>query len=130
MAPFPFRPHRINTNIEIKVRLQENNPENIFEDEVIATAINVSKGGACLIFPRIFINGVHLFFSTLRDDTHSLVLHYADNESNSKEEFTISAQSVWMDSIDREDGPGFKVGVRFTNQQNTLYDSLKKSFPW
>lgn len=109
------------------MRLQENKPTRILKDEIIATTINVSRSGACLILPKIFLNGVHLFFSTLRDDTHSLILHYGVNNPDPDKDFTVNAQSIWMDSLDSEEEGGFKVGVRFTDRQDDLYKSLKKS---
>lgn len=126
MALFPIRLNRIKTNFEVLVHLQENNPRNVLNDNLVATAVNVSKGGACLIFPKIFLNGVHLFFSTLRNDTHTLILRCTNSTQETNGGYTILAQSVWMDSHDMDDGPAFKVGVRFIEKQKDLYDSLKK----
>ncbi len=128
MAAFPLRQNRINTDLELKVRLKENSQDKILKGEVSATVINISKGGACLVLPQILIDRTHLFFSTLRSDahtTHTLVLE-ASQEAELELEFPIYAKSIWMDSNPHDSRVVFKVGIQFLAKQKELYESLKK----
>lgn len=129
MAPFLLRGKRIKTNLRVKVRLQQNNPELILVEEITATVINVSKDGASLSFSRVFIDGVHLFFSTLGRNTHTLVLSCSVENKDCCEDFILEAQSIWMNSLDQEEvgRQQFLVGIEFLQKQNAFFNIVKKS---
>lgn len=123
MLSFAFRDPRIETNIPVWLRLQENDTEHLHPGSVSATIVNISKSGACLLIPKPLINGKHLFFATL-NSTHIMILHSEENTGISKK-FNISAQSVWMDSCKHDNHLCFKVGVCFTSPQKKLFQSVK-----
>lgn len=125
MPSFPLKKKRIETDLEFRVRLLENSPEKILDGEITATAINFSEGGACLIFPKVFFEKTHLFFSTLRSNTHTLILE-SGNSLQFEENFQIYAQSIWMNSCEYKNSRAFKVGVQFQNKQKLLFNFLKK----
>jgi hypothetical protein len=123
MVSFAFRDSRIETNIPVFLRLQENGTEHLHPGSVSATIVNISKSGACLFIPKLFINGKHLFFATL-NSTHTMTLQSEEN-TGKIEIFNISAQSVWMDSYKHDNHLCFKVGVCFTNPQKKLFQNVK-----
>jgi hypothetical protein len=95
---------------------------------ITATVINFSPQGACLVVPKMTINGKHLFYTTLNNDCYNLLL-YAEGPKNIEEEFIIAAQSVWMDICEHQGKSAFKVGIRFLHSQKDLYKLFKKSPP-
>ena len=124
MVSFAFRTPRIETNIPVWLRLQENGTGQLHPGTASASIINISKTGACLHIPKIFINGKHLFFVTL-NSTHTMTLQ---SQEDTKEigTFNIPAQSVWMDSYEHQDRLYFKIGVCFTAPQKKLFEKIKK----
>lgn len=125
MVSFAFRAPRIETNIPVFLRLQENDTEHLHPGSVSATMVNISKSGACLLIPKLLINGKHLFFATL-NSTHIMILQSEEITGNTKK-FNISAQSVWMDSCKHDNRLCFKVGICFTTPQKKLFQNIKDS---
>ncbi len=123
MVPFAFRKPRIETNIPVFLRLQENDTEQLHPGSVSATMVNISKSGACLLIPKLLINGKHLFFATL-NSTHVMILQSEENTGKIKK-FNISAQSVWMNSYKNDNRVCFKVGICFTAPQKKLFQNIK-----
>lgn len=123
MVSFAFKTPRIETNIPVFLRLQENGTEHLHPGSVSATMVDISKSGACLLIPKLLINGKHLFFATL-NSTHVMILQSEENTGNIKK-FNISAQSVWMDSYKHDNRMCFQVGVCFTTPQKELFQNVK-----
>lgn len=123
MVSFAFRDPRIETNIPVCLRLQENGTEHLHPGTANATIVSISKSGACLFIPKLFINGKHLFFTTL-NSTHTMILQSEENTGKIKT-FNISAQSVWMDSYEHDNRLCFQVGVCFTPPQKKLFQNIK-----
>lgn len=123
MVSFAFRDPRIDTNIPVWLRIQEHGSEDLHPGSVSATMLNISKSGACLLMPKLLINGKHLFFTTL-NSTHVMLLHTEENTGKINF-FNVSAQSVWMDSYKYDNRLCFKVGVCFTSPQKKLFQSIK-----
>ena len=90
------------------------------------TVINFSPEGACLILSKMNINGIHIFFETLNNDSHNLLL-YPEDRNDVDEQSIIIARSVWMDSFEHMSKPAFKIGIRFLQNQKELYDYFQKS---
>ncbi len=124
MAPFPFRETRIESNLPIWLGLQTITSQQVHPGKVEATIINVSKGGACLITPKLLVEGKHFFFSSLNSN-HSLLLESHDSEG-ALGDFSLTARSVWMDSCQHMDKQFFKVGVSFLSPQKQFFDAVKK----
>ena len=124
MVSFSFRETRIEIQLPVWLRLQADSSQKLHPGKVEATIINVSKGGACLLTPKLLIEGKHLFFTTL-NSSHTLLLQ-AHASLNELDDFNISARSVWMDSCEHLDQQFFKVGVSFTTPQKDFYESIKK----
>ncbi|MFT5729007.1 MAG: hypothetical protein ACI8PB_003170 [Desulforhopalus sp.] len=123
MVSFAFRTPRIETNIPVFLRLQENDTGHLHPGSVSATIVNISKNGAYLLIQKLFINGKHLFFATL-NNTHVMILQSGENTGKIKN-FNISAQSVWMDSYKHDNRLCFKVGICFTTPQKKLFQNVK-----
>lgn len=123
MVSFAFRDPRIDTHIPVVLRIQENGTKQLHPGSVSATIVNISKSGACLVLPKLLINGKHLFFTTL-NSTHTLLLQYKENTEKIKI-CDIFAQSVWMDSYKDDNRLCFKIGICFTSPQKRLFQSIK-----
>jgi hypothetical protein len=125
MSAFNFRNRRIETNFEIKLRLQKNSTGQVLDGEIASTVINVSKSGACLILSELFLDRIHLFFSTLKQKSHTLILDLS--QQNTGDEAIIHAKSIWMDRYPHDADPTFVMGIQFLEKQSSLYTHLKKS---
>jgi hypothetical protein len=125
MAPFLFRSHRIEHPLIMKVGLQDKHTGISLPGLATTTVINFSPQGACLLLPRLAINGKHLFFDTLNSDSYNLLLHPEDVNAT-EDKFTITAQSIWMDSCEHMDKPAFKIGIHFLQNQKELYKLFKQ----
>ena len=123
MVPFLPRDKRIRCSLPLWLSIQEKNSQQLLPGRVAATMINISKSGACLIVPKMFIAGEHLFFTTL-NGSHSLLLKPQESDKNFND-FFISARSVWMDSREYLDQLTFMLGICFTTAQKDLFDSIK-----
>lgn len=88
------------------------------------TVINFSPQGACLILPKLTINGKHLFYVTLNSDSYNLLLHL-EGRNGVEDESTIAARPIWMDSCEHMNKPAFKIGAQFLHNQKGLYKLLK-----
>lgn len=124
MVSFSFRETRLESQLPVWLRLQANGSQELHPGKVEATIINVSKGGACLLIPKLLIDGKHLFFTTL-NSSHTLLLQ-PHGSLNEIDEFSISAKSVWMDSCEHLNQQFFKVGISFTTPQKDFFESIKK----
>lgn len=124
MATFPFRETRIESNIPIWLSLSQKNSIKERLEKVEATVINVSKGGACILTPKLLVEGTHLFFSTLNSDNSLLLQPY--DVPDTLEDFSLSARSVWMDSCQHLEKQVFMMGVCFLSPQKQFFDAVKK----
>jgi hypothetical protein len=126
MAPFLFRSHRIEHHLIMRVGLQDMHTSISLPALITTTVINFSPQGACLLLPKLAINGKHLFYETLNSDSYNLLLHPGD-VNGAEDEFTIAARSIWMDSCEHMGKPTFKIGIRFLQNQKELYKLFKQS---
>ena len=127
MVSFPFRETRIESNLPVWIGLQEIGSQNLQPGKLEATLINVSIGGACILTPKLLIEGKHLFFNTL-NNKYSLSLKPHESLINF-EEITITARSVWMDSCQHMGKQHFKVGVCFLHPQKKFFHAVKEYLP-
>ncbi|MFT5700802.1 MAG: hypothetical protein ACI8ZB_003687 [Desulforhopalus sp.] len=125
MVFFPFRQTRIESNLPVWLRLQETSTKQLHPGQVSGTIINISKGGACLRIPKLLINGKHLFFTTL-NSTHTLLLQL-QMSTDTFDDVSIPANSVWMDSVEHLNHMVFKVGISFTAEQTELFGYIKNT---
>jgi hypothetical protein len=123
MVSFLPRDTRIQCALPVWLSLQKKSSRQLLPGRAAATMINISKSGACLIVPKLFIAGEHLFFTTL-SSTHNLLLQSQNSDERFKE-FNISARSVWMDSCEYLNQPTFMLGICFTATQKDLFESIK-----
>lgn len=124
MAPFPFRETRIESNLPIWLGLQAINSQKVHPGKTEATVINVSKGGACLLTPKLLVEGKHFFFSSLNSSYSLLLLPHESVDTLG--DFALSARSVWMDSCQHLDQQFFKVGISFLSPQKQFFDAVKE----
>jgi hypothetical protein len=128
MVPFLFRSPRIEYDLIMSVGLQDMHTGAPLPGLITATVINFSPQGACLIVPKMTINGKHLFYTTLNNDCCNLLL-YSESPNSVREEFTIAARSVWMDVCEHQGKPAFKIGIHFLHKQKDLYQLFRKNPP-
>ncbi len=126
MDAFSFRPSRIKKEFAMCVSLQDIQTGECVADLSTATVINFSPEGACLLLTRLIFNGKHIFYSTLDSDSYNLLLSPEAQNNGSDDAFSITAQSVWMDTCNYERQPAFKIGIRFLKKQNKVFKLLKK----
>lgn len=125
MAPFFFRSDRLEHDLTMRVGLRDMHAKKSLPGFITTTVINFSPKGACLIIPRMAIDGKHLFFDTLHSNDYALVLFSEEQEEDSNQ-LAITAESIWMDSCEYQNKPAFKIGIRFLHKQNTLFKNLRK----
>ncbi|MGW8193592.1 MAG: hypothetical protein ACWGOX_04935 [Desulforhopalus sp.] len=125
MAVFSFRPPRIETALKIWLRLQEVASGQPLPYRTRATIINLSVNGACLAVTNPLFDNTHVFYSTLDSDRYALLLQF-DNSDGGKEQFSITARSVWMDSCTHDGKPAFKIGICFLQEQKEIFTRIKK----
>lgn len=128
MVPFLFRAPRIEYELTMSVGLQDMITGIPLSGLISTTVINFSPEGACLILPKLSINGKHLFYSTLNSDSYNLLLYF-DGPNDTEEELIIAARSVWMDTCEHNGKPAFKIGIRFLNNQKSLYKLFRQNPP-
>ncbi len=126
MVPFLFRSDRIQHDLIMSVGLQDVPTGESLPGLITTTVINFSPQGACLILPKLIINGKHLFFETLNSDSYRLLLHL-DCLDVVEDEPTVAAQSIWMDSCEHLSKPAFKIGIQFLHNQKELYNLLRQN---
>jgi len=124
MVSFLFRTSRLDTELVMQVGLQEIQSGKLIPGQLTTTVVNVSQVGACLILPKLDINGKHLFFATLNSDRYNLFLR-PEKQLREEDDFTIPAQSLWMDSCEYESRNAFKIGVQFLQKQKGFFRQLK-----
>jgi hypothetical protein len=127
MVTFSFRPARIKKELAMGVGLQNIQTGECVPDLSTATVINFSPEGACLVLTKLIFDGKHLFYSTLDSDSYNLLLSPEAQNDDSDDAFSITAQSVWMDTCNFERQPAFKIGIRFLTKQNKVFKLLKKN---
>jgi hypothetical protein len=126
MVHFLFRSHRIERDLIMSVGLQDMQTGRPLPGLMHTTVINFSPQGACLILPKLTINGKHLFYETLNSDRYHLLL-YPEGRKDVEDESTITARSIWMDSCEHMSKPAFKIGIQFLHNQKVLYKLFKQS---
>lgn len=125
MGPFFFRSDRLEHDLKMRVGLQDIHAKKSLPGFLTTTVINFSPEGACLIIPRMAIDGKHLFFDTLHSNEYVLVL-FSEEQEDDDDQSTITAESIWMNSCEYQSKPAFKIGIRFLHKQDTLFKNLKK----
>lgn len=125
MAPFIFRPARIKVRLAVDVGLFDIARQQPMPDRISATVVNLSVEGACLMLPKLAIDGEHLFFSTLHSKQYNLILFTEENGAP-LEEFPIVAESISMDSCEFDKRPSYSVGIKFEHKQSKLFKRMKR----
>ena len=125
MIFFSPRLLRLKLEYRVGVRLQDNKKGELLPASCSGVIVNISQEGACLVLSKMLLEGRHLFFSTLNNEHHHLVL-LIENPTLGDETFIISARSVWMDSCHYKEAPAFKIGLRFHDRQKKLLQLFKK----
>ncbi len=125
MAFFSPRSLRIEADCAVEIRLQEYGSGNFLPGKCEGNLTNVSRDGACIILPKMLLEGKHLFFATLDSKRYHLVI-FITNPPKNDAPFRVAARSVWMDSCWYKDGPAFKVGVSFHENQKRLFQFFRE----
>ena len=125
MSPFFFRSDRLEHDLKMRVGLQDMHGEQSLSGLLTTTVINFSPEGACLVIPKLAIDGKHLFFDTLHSNDYALVL-FSEELGKDSDQPAITAESIWMDSCLYQNKPAFKIGIRFLHKQDQLFKNLKR----
>ncbi len=125
MAIFTTRPLRVGTECTVEIRLQERRTGSYLPGVCPGLLMDISQKGACVVVPKMLLEGKHLFFTTLNSDRYQLIIHI-EKPIESVESFTVSAFSIWMDSFLSEGKAAFKVGVCFHEIQKELFQFFKE----
>jgi hypothetical protein len=128
MVHFLFRAPRIEYDLTMSVGLQDMITGIPLSGLISTTVINFSPQGACMILPKLTINGKHLFYSTLNSDSYNLLLYFY-GQNGIEKELIIAARSVWMDICEHNGKPAFKIGIRFLHNQKDLYKLFRQNPP-
>ncbi len=126
MAIFAPRPLRLEAECTVEICLQERGKEEFLPGKCEGNLVNLSREGACVVLSQMFLEGRHLFFSTLNNEHYHLVL-FIKNPQTANEAFAIPARSIWMDSCQYNQGPAFKMGVSFHQSQKQLFKLIKEN---
>ncbi len=110
------------------VGLQDIHSHEALPGQISTTVVNFSPEGACLIIPKLAIDGKHLFFDTLNSEFYNLVLFFEDQNDENHTKVAISARPIWMDTCEYQSKPAFKVGIRFLFKQDRLFRDLQKKY--
>lgn len=124
MGFFSPRLLRVKTECRVRVRLEDSKSAHSSPASCTAVLVNISQGGACLVLSKMLLEGRHLFFSTLKNERHHLVL-LIENPESGDETFMVPACSVWMDSCHYKEVPAFKIGISFHEKQKELFHIFK-----
>jgi len=125
MGSFFFRSDRLEHDLTMRVGLLDMHAKKSLPGMITTTVINFSPEGACLIMPKVAIDGKHLFFDTLHSNDYALVLFSEEQEEDS-DQLAITAESIWMNSCLYQNKPAFKIGIRFLHKQGQLFKNLKR----
>lgn len=125
MGSFFFRSDRLEHDLTMRVGLLDMHVQKSLPGLITTTVINFSPEGACLVMPKVAIDGKHLFFDTLHSNDYALVL-FSEEQEEDNDQFAITAESIWMNSCLYQDKPAFKIGIRFLHKQDQLFKNLKR----
>lgn len=122
---FLSRAPRIATELVISILLRSESNGEIVAEPVSGRLCNISEAGACIEVLSPLVSGHHLFYLTLNTEAFSLVLT-GDIATEPVSTFSVAASSVWMNATDEEQDPGFRIGVRFRENQRWLFKYFKR----
>lgn len=120
MGLFKRRSRRIQIEHSVEIYLQNRDSYVCSPQGIPAVAINISKGGACVVVGKMVLDGEHLFFSAQRGGKNLLSLYGLTAENVS-----VQASAVWMDSCYYRDKTAFKMGVQFLEVQEKLFMEIE-----
>ncbi len=108
------------------VRVKDCITNDYLQGECSGVLVNISKEGACIVLQKMLISGNHLFFTTLNDERHCLVLSI-DTPMEKVKPLMVMASPVWMDGCHYNEQPAFKVGLCFQEKQHELFSFFKEN---
>lgn len=120
MGLFKRRSRRIQIERNVKIYLQNRVSCVLSSQSMPAVAINISKGGVCVVVEKMVLGGEHLFFSAQRGGENLLSIW-----GLTKENGALQASAVWMDSCYHRDKPAFKIGMQFQEEQDQVLAEIK-----
>lgn len=124
MKLFKTRSHRISVDIATRIYLQDKEDGSLSKSWQSGQLVTISKEGASIIVDKIVLDGQHLFFSAQQQAEKFLYLSDLNGETEDTQP-QLTAEAIWMDSCTFNDKSAFKIGLRFTDDQKSLFESLK-----
>ena len=106
---------RIAIDQNIDLFLYDRNKDSPLTGQVTASLLNLSKQGARLKFPQVFIDGKHLFYTALHSPTIFLSLVFRSVEGDPEKITTLLARPVWLDRDMEDSTMPFRMGVQFVD---------------
>lgn len=125
MKLFKKRKQRISVEIPIRISLQSKEDGSLSKNWQQGHIVTLSRDGASIIVEKVVLDGQHLFFAAQNQAEKFLFLENF-NDGNGSEQKQISAEAVWMDSCTINNTSAFKIGLRFTEEQSSLFESFKE----
>lgn len=125
MRVFLPRAPRIATDLGISILLKDEGSGEIVAEAVSGRLCNISADGACIEVVSPLASGYHLFYRTLHTEAFSLLLT-GEIAAEPMSSFAVAASSVWMNTTEEEQEPGFRIGVRFRESQPWLFKYFKR----
>jgi hypothetical protein len=126
MGFFTTRSERISVEFPTHVHFQKKENDTISANCHQGTIIKISKTGACVVVDKVVLDGQHLFFHAQEQAENWLYLNNFPVEIDEENEH-LTAEAIWMDTCTFKNRSAFKIGIRFTQENNKLFHFLKEN---
>jgi len=107
---------RISTQQDVDLYLYDRSNDSQLTGPVTALLLDLSKQGAGLKFPQVFIDGKHLCYAALDSDTVFIAIVFPPTDDDPEKTTTLLARPVWFDRDMEDSAMPFRMGVHFVNQ--------------
>lgn len=124
MKLFKTRSHRISVDIATRIYLQDKEDGSLSKNWQDGQLVTLSKEGASVIVDKMVLDGQHLFFAAQQQAEKFLYLSDLNGQTEDIQS-QLTAEAIWMDSCTFNDKSAFKIGLRFTDDQKGLFETLK-----
>ncbi len=104
---------RISTQQDVELYLYNKSNNSQLTGRVTALLLDLSKQGAGLKFPRVLIDGKHLFYAALDSDTIFIIIVFRSTDNDPEQVAPLLARPVWFDRDMEDSVMPFRMGVQF-----------------
>lgn len=125
MGFFKTRNHRISVELPVRIHLKRKEDQHLSKNSQAGTVTHISKTGACVVVDKIVLDGEHIYFNA-QQQADSWLYIYDLSQLIGEEGKHIAAETIWMDTCTFQDRSAFKIGIRFTEEQESLFNHVKE----